>query len=142
MINNEVIARGRFDSIDLMKAIAIILMVMGHCGSPITKWFYLFHMALFFMISGYLWNERHASDKKYVWKYIKSKLKRLYIPYVLCNSIYWILNNSFIRLGIYTDDVRFYELFEEEITQSIAVYQSAGDTLINILRTFLFVGGS
>lgn len=144
MINNKGIVRGgeRINSIDLMKAISIILVVMGHCGSPITKWLYLFHMAVFFMISGYLWNERHALDKKHVWEYIKGKLKRLYIPYVLCNSIYWILNNSFIRLGIYTDDVRFYELFGGEMIQSLAVYQSFGDTLINILRSFLFVGGS
>lgn len=34
--------------IDIMKAIGIIFMVLGHSGFKYTKWIYQFHMALFF----------------------------------------------------------------------------------------------
>lgn len=39
----------RITEIDVIKGICIILMVVGHSGSPITKWIYLFHMAVFFV---------------------------------------------------------------------------------------------
>lgn len=48
--------------IDYMKAIGIILMVMGHSGSPITLWIYLFHMSLFFIISGYCIKEYYSDS--------------------------------------------------------------------------------
>ena len=50
----------RYKVIDVIKGYGICLMVCGHSGAPFTDWIYLFHMALFFIASGYLWNERNA----------------------------------------------------------------------------------
>lgn len=46
-------------TIDIMKGIGIILMVVGHSGYPsfLRNFIYTFHMPLFFMISGYLITE-------------------------------------------------------------------------------------
>ena len=48
----------RLDSIDLAKGIAIFLMILCHSGmnNGITQWIYAFHMPLFFVVSGYLYN--------------------------------------------------------------------------------------
>lgn len=46
----------RYKVIDVIKGYGICLMVCGHSGAPFTNWIYLFHMALFFIASGYLWN--------------------------------------------------------------------------------------
>lgn len=42
----------RDSTIDIIKGFGIILMVMGHSGSPLTGLIYMFHMAIFFMASG------------------------------------------------------------------------------------------
>ncbi len=48
----------RNTKIDVIKGMAIILVVLGHCGFPATNFIYLFHMAVFFIASGYCWNEK------------------------------------------------------------------------------------
>lgn len=44
--------------IDIAKGIGIILVILGHSGvnSEIKDFIYGFHMPLFFVISGYLYN--------------------------------------------------------------------------------------
>ena len=44
----------RDSTIDILKGIGIILVVLGHADFPFRDWVYLFHMALFFITSGYL----------------------------------------------------------------------------------------
>jgi fucose 4-O-acetylase-like acetyltransferase len=39
-------------SIDFIKSIGILLVVLGHINSPFGKFIYSFHMPLFFIISG------------------------------------------------------------------------------------------
>ena len=48
----------RVDYLDYAKGIAIILVVLGHIfsGGNIKTYIYSFHMPLFFIISGYLFN--------------------------------------------------------------------------------------
>ena len=42
--------------IDVLKGIGIILVVIGHTSmeNPLVKWIYVFHMPLFFALSGYM----------------------------------------------------------------------------------------
>ena len=42
----------RIEEIDIIKAIAIICMVLGHSGSPATSFVYKFHMAVFLLHQG------------------------------------------------------------------------------------------
>lgn len=53
----------RNKTIDISRGIAIILMVIGHsgCNEYVRKFIYLFHMAVFFMISGYLFTPKYKS---------------------------------------------------------------------------------
>ena len=51
-------AKQRDPVIDSMRGIGIVLMVLGHSGYPGTDFIYLFHMALFFMLSGWLFSLR------------------------------------------------------------------------------------
>lgn len=74
-------------TIDIMKGILILLMVSCHAQGPGHRFFYLFHMACFFMISGYLWGNRGEIK---LLPYIKNKVRSLYIPYVICNIAYLI----------------------------------------------------
>ena len=64
-------------SIDIIKGIGIILMVGGHCGMPFTHFIYLFHMAIFFMASGYCFNASNSETMQDVLSFVKRKFKGL-----------------------------------------------------------------
>ena len=64
---------------NIMKGIGIICVVVGHSGSWLTPYVYMFHMVLFVFISGYLFNERYVGDFK---SFLKKRGKSLYWPTV------------------------------------------------------------
>ena len=91
-------------TIDIIKAIGIVCMVMGHCECPIKHFIYLFHMAIFFIASGYCYKESYSYNLKSVSCCIKRKIVTLWFPYVLWNVIYSLLHNFFISINVYTDN--------------------------------------
>lgn len=94
----------RIDEIDILKGIAIILMVAGHSGAPFTHFIYLFHMAVFFIASGYFFKDSSSDNLKNVWISIKKKIKGLWIPFFVCNTIFVILHNFFVVINVYTNN--------------------------------------
>jgi fucose 4-O-acetylase-like acetyltransferase len=107
----------RIDFIDAIRGLAIILVVMGHAiawnypdwkdicmfdpsqpknhmaGGVVWQIIYSFHMALFFMVSGYL-SGTSIIDKKNYWDKIKNKTFRLLIPYFATGYlIYFVRGN-------------------------------------------------
>ncbi len=113
-MNNIVETNTRMDWLDTVKAIGMILVYIGHCNIPgWNKYIYLFHMPLFFFISGYLWN-KEKNQKLDSSTFIKKKIKAYIIPYfkiaTICFIIYGIFIN-FFRLGGFTTDF-FQQLFK------------------------------
>ena len=94
----------RNKSMDIAKAIGIILVVIGHSDSPLRSFVYLFHMPLFFFISGYFYKDEY-SDKPF--KLIFKRLKSLYIPFVAYQMIFILLHNFFYKINIYSNN-KFY----------------------------------
>lgn len=81
--------------IDYAKAIGITTVVMGHSvytNPHIVSVIFLFHMPLFFFISGYLFNA-----KKSIADITKSNLKTLLVPYILFNLI--LLGINVVQCG-------------------------------------------
>lgn len=64
--------------VDALKGIGILMVVLGHAlaGGPIRQFIYLFHMPLFFFISGYL----HTPNKDFR-KFAYKKSLHLLFPY-------------------------------------------------------------
>ena len=52
--------KNRIPEIDILKGIAIILVVIGHTRVPGNSFIYLFHMAVFFIASGYFYSEKSS----------------------------------------------------------------------------------
>lgn len=85
---------GRKNSIDLLKGILIILMIVGHIdpsgipSSPFRFGIYSFHMPLFFGISGLLVNREKllSYDFKEVWK---KYWLRLTVPFIIAFLVYY-----------------------------------------------------
>ena len=126
----------------MIKGMGIVLMVLRHARAPYSDFVLLFHMAIFFIASGYLYNCDYARSIKGMQKYIRKKIRTLYIPYILYTSIFIIFNNIFLKLNIYTDNVKF---LEEKISQGYATLGTKYDliTIIkNILYAAVFRGGT
>lgn len=50
----------RNKNIDIIKGIGIILIVAGHALSPYSIWFSSWFVQIFFIASGYLYNEQYS----------------------------------------------------------------------------------
>ena len=70
--------KSRDDRIDMVKGIAIILVVLGHSGFPLTHWVYLFHMAVFFICAGYFITEKNYNTVANLKKTISKRFCSLY----------------------------------------------------------------
>ena len=86
--------------ISAAKGLVIILMVIGHSGAPssLAGSIYLFHMPCFFLISGYLFKEKHLNDTK---TFILKKAKGLYLPFVKWSLIFLLFHNILYHLNLY-----------------------------------------
>lgn len=94
----------RIDDTDILKALGIVCMVAGHSSAPFTHFIYLFHMAIFFIASGFFFKDKASDDIVSVVITIKSKLKQLWFPFFVWNTVYVLLHNLFIRINVYTDN--------------------------------------
>lgn len=116
----------------ILRGIGIIFVVLGHViQGRISTWFFLFHMPLFFFLSGTLYRDKYS-----VSEYIKKKLVSLMLPYVvyLGMSNYRAILGFLVNLmrGISQDKFMFY--IEHFKTQMYG-----GDALKGDLSTFWFI---
>ncbi|MCH5275706.1 MAG: acyltransferase family protein [Lachnospiraceae bacterium] len=83
----------RLDSLDMVKGIGIVLVVIGHSGyvsEGVLTWLASFHMPLFFIVSGMLFAHKRSDREPFV-PYLKRRFCGMMIPYV---------SFSLINLGI------------------------------------------
>lgn len=79
----------RYEWIDALRAMAIVFVIYGHCNPGINV-FYVFtspvKMPLFFILSGFLFNERNGV----IMKYLNGTFIKLIIPWFLLSLIAFI----------------------------------------------------
>ena len=112
-------------TIDGVKALGLVFMVLGHCGFPGTHFIYLFHMPIFFIASGYLFSDNRVTTIKGIASYFKRKLTSLWLPYVKWNVLFIFLNNIFVESHLYPGNCL-----------------TINEMVIGILKVFCFKGGS
>ena len=88
MKNNLI--KTRFDDIDILRGLGIIIMVMGHVGFSgiFDVWIHTYHMPLFFVISGFFFRKRENFRIKEI---VIKKAKSLLIPYLFFGIFHYIL---------------------------------------------------
>ncbi len=91
------------NEISIAKGIGIILMVVGHSGCPpfLRDYIYMFHMPLFFIISGYCFKNKYLSDFK---TFANKRIIGLYFPFVKYGVLFVLLHNLFYRIGVFNAD--------------------------------------
>lgn len=65
--------------IDMARGMGMILVMLGHSAFPLNRVIYVFHIPLFFFLSGYLYNESKYHNPSLL---IKNKSKHLLVPYL------------------------------------------------------------
>lgn len=140
-MNQHTGVTSRNTQMDILRGLTIILMVLGHCGFPGTHFIYLFHMAVFFFVSGYFYKDACSETVGSMWKYIKHKLKTLWLPYALWNTIFVLLNNWFIRMNVYTDNPALVKAVGEEYAV-LHHYMTGTEMLKEIVKNLAFYGGT
>ena len=138
------LTKKRDTTIDCMKGIAITLMVIGHSGFLHTQFLSLFHMAVFFMISGYLWNDKYSESVLSAKQYILRKVKSLWLPFVLWNMGMLLCNNLFLQMHIFTDNPAALSLAPNITVHSYLTLKDMVKPGIKLLffRTDLELGGA
>ena len=110
-MSEQAAVRTREKWVDDVKVIACILVVLGHFfasvqsyapGGVLYEWFhktiYYFHVPLFFICSGYLYQKySRVDDIKSYLKNISKKALALGVPYVTFSSATWVLKTVFSR---------------------------------------------
>ena len=84
---------------------------------------YMFHMPLFFFLSGYCFRESHLGDFR---NFAKKRISRIYVPFVKYCLIFLLLHNVFYYLNIYNGTFGF----EGEVSQSYGVADYAKKTFL------------
>lgn len=91
-------------NITYTKSVGIILMVLCHSMFWDIPFVYMFHMPLFFFVSGYCFKERYISEPfRFVWQ----RIKGIYWPYVKWSLLFLALHNVFCSLNIYDKSVLY-----------------------------------
>ena len=127
--------------IDILKGLGIIFMVIGHSGSPFTSFIYMFHMAIFFIASGYCYSNRKSDDLKSVYRNCIGKIKSLWIPYVAWMTVFSLLHNFFIKINVYTDDEKLLAYSSGEYVSTINKWTN-NDIFKNINNAIILRGES
>lgn len=78
----------------ILSALAIIMVAAGHVGYGIMTVgdllpYYSFHIPLFMFISGYFYRE---SEQEHPLLYIRKKVLRLLVPYLIWNMVYGVIS--------------------------------------------------
>lgn len=89
----------RDKSVDVLKGIGIILVILGHLdssriGGGFITYLYTFHVPLFFIASGYTW--RAKPDEPW-WRAIVARVRQIGIPYVVLFSISLFFGHFIMR---------------------------------------------
>lgn len=100
----------------ILSALAIIMVVAGHLGYSILTLgelfpYYSFHIPLFMFISGYFYR---TSEEEHPLLYIKKKVCRLLVPYLIWNLTYGIIASAMRACGFTMGEaISFRTLFIE-----------------------------
>ena len=112
----------RNETFDILRGVTIILVVIGHSGCPnyLRNLIYLFHMPVFYFISGYFFNK---NDKINSFQFIKRKINTLYKPFLVYSFIFLLLSNTFSKLYL-TNDVITSKVFLQK-TFNILMFKNS-----------------
>lgn len=92
--------------IDYLRGTGIILMIIGHSyiWRPIITWVYGFHMPLFFILSGYLFNKEKWECAGFK-SFVAVRFRNFIIPYLIWCGICFVINLPLLYYSHHNDNL-------------------------------------
>ncbi|MBQ2350962.1 MAG: acyltransferase family protein [Bacteroidales bacterium] len=136
----------RNETIDILKGLGIIGVVAGHCtlnrlNSPFLNFLYLFHVAIFFIASGYCYNPAKTETAEAFKKSISNTFKKLWTRYVLWTILFLALHNVFVYLNIYTNNPEFIQMVSGDHINTTN-YLSFAIIISRMFKSLVFLSGT
>lgn len=121
--------KNRMEWIDIIKGIGIFLVLLGHRETTPDIYYYIysFHMALFFIVSGYLFSEQKYRS---VIEFVCNRFKRLLIPFFIFNSLSLLVVYAQIKYPTITNN------------RSLPFYNSSIDLSNILIKQFFALDGN
>ena len=90
------------DCVSIAKSIGIMLMVLGHTrfSEKGIDFIYLFHMPLFFFLSGLCFKNKYLND---FILFTKRKFIGIYLPFLKWTFFFILVHNLFFKLNFIND---------------------------------------
>ena len=136
----------RNETIDILKGLGIISVVAGHCtlsrlDSPFINFFYLFHVAIFFIASGYCYNPAKTETAEAFKKSISNTFKKLWTRYVLWTILFLALHNVFVYTNIYTNNPEFIQMVSGDHINTTN-FLSLAIIISRMFKSLVFLSGT
>ncbi len=125
---------GRLAYMDMVKGIAIILVVVGHstvASDGVLTWLTSFHMPLFFILSGILFYLKHSHTEDFK-DYAIKRFRGMMIPYFIFSVIYI---GVFYYYLMRFPEVMTREFIDDSYLQALSLY---GISVLWFLPTIFF----
>ena len=92
----------RNSAIDFIKGVAIIAMLIGHASPPaaLGRFIYLWHMAVFFMASGFFFLPERVADFDGLVQFSKRRIVKLLLVAISWTLVMHLCHNGFASFGL------------------------------------------
>lgn len=110
--------------LDILKGLAIIVVVAIHAQMPVMKWLQLVQMQMFFIASGFCYKTVTTETVNHMKDFIIRRIRSLYIPCLLWSLAVTITHNALVNVYLIAGEL-----------------YGVKQMLIKIIKCFLFSGG-
>ncbi len=98
---------------DIFKGLAIIMIVFGHTGHG-GAFVYLFHLALFFFVTGFLYNEMKYGDRPFT--FLQKRIEGAWPRYTVYSIFLALTHNDMVKHGLMAPGTDVYYTLPEMLT--------------------------
>lgn len=152
MQRENVVHSRRLVYLDISRGMALILVVIGHALLKsitndneilgfIRSWIYLIHMPIFFMISGYLFENKSKKDDSV--SYIREKAQLYLVPYIIYSILLYFISIVCTQMsenmkGI-IESIGFSDLSLNKFIYTLLTFNKHPDTHLWFVYTMFFI---
>ena len=128
----------RNQEMNIVKSLGIIAVVLGHTAFEYGNILYMYHMALFFFVSGYFINDSMLHNPI---NWLIRRIKNYYVPYITFSIIFIFFRNLMVNIKIYEESWRITNIEMFKVVKERIFFMS-GEPLLGtfwFFRSILYV---
>lgn len=130
----------RNETWDIVKGLGILFVVAGHgYGGGLSQFVNLFHIPLFFFVSGLVFKFQDRSFRSAI-DFIVKCMKSLWLPSLIYGIFYVLCHNVFVRIGLYELDLYSWKQIGIAVLKHVAFLKTEPLESAMWFLTAIFIG--